>query len=92
MLTHYLAAGTGLVALLPKEAVWKRTFWLVTHADWYRLRRVRAVWDFIRRTVEADSALFLAKAMRETNAAGKRRSDASSAAKVVPIDVKRRQH
>jgi DNA-binding transcriptional LysR family regulator len=92
VLTHYLAAGTGLVALLPKEALWKRTFWLVTHADWYRLRRVRVIWDFVRRTVEGESALFLAKAMRETSAIGKHRSDVSSAATVVAVDVKRRQH
>jgi DNA-binding transcriptional LysR family regulator len=58
VLAHFLAAGTGLVPLLPEEAVWKRTFWLATHADWYRLRRVRAVWDFMRRTVEAETALF----------------------------------
>lgn len=89
VLAHYLAAGTGLVALLPKEAIWKRTFWLVTHADWYRLRRVRVIWDFIRRAVEAESALFLAKGMRETSATGKRRSDVPPAATVVPLDVKR---
>ncbi len=90
VLTHYLAAGSGLVPLLPKEAIWKRTFWLVTHADWYRLRRVRAIWDFIRRTVEAESALFLPKAMRETSAIGKRRTDVSPATTAVPVDVKRR--
>jgi DNA-binding transcriptional LysR family regulator len=80
VLTHYLAAGTGLVPLLPKEAVWKRTFWLVTHADWYRLRRVRAIWDFIRTTVEAESALFLAKAMRGKYSG---RADVSSAARIL---------
>jgi hypothetical protein len=78
--------------LLPKEAIWKRTFRLVTHADWYRLRRVRAIWDFIRRTVETENALFLPKAMRETSVIGKRRTDVSSAMTVVPVDVKRRQH
>ena len=65
VLTRYLAAGTGLAPVLPMEAVWKRTFWLATHADWYRLRRIRAVWDFVRRTVEAESTLFMADAHRE---------------------------
>jgi DNA-binding transcriptional LysR family regulator len=65
VLTHYLAAGTGLIPLLPGEAVWNRTFWLVTHADWYRLRRVRAIWDFIRSTVEAEKSLFLPNPIHE---------------------------
>lgn len=59
VLAHYLVPRSSLVTLLPKEATWRRTFWLATHADWYRLRRVRAVWDFVRRTVEAEPALFL---------------------------------
>jgi DNA-binding transcriptional LysR family regulator len=58
VLAHYLAHGTGLVPVLPREAIWKRTFWLATHADWYRLRRVRAVWDFVRATVDAESDRF----------------------------------
>lgn len=58
VLAHFLVAGTGLVPVLPREAVWKRTFWLATHADWYRQRRVRVVWDFMRRTVESESGLF----------------------------------
>ena len=91
VLAHYLAAGTGLVPLLPKEAIWTRTFWLVTHADWYRLRRVRAIWDFMRSAVESESAFFLAEAIGQTNARRKRRSDPSSAATVVSIDIKRRR-
>lgn len=59
VLAHYLVPGHSLVALLPAEAEWRRTFWLATHADWYRLRRVRAVWDFVRRVVESEPALFL---------------------------------
>jgi DNA-binding transcriptional LysR family regulator len=58
VLAHYLTPGAGLVALLPKDAVRKRTFWLVTHADWYRLSRIRAVWDFVRQTCEAERAMF----------------------------------
>lgn len=59
VLAHYLARGAGLVAILPREAVWKHTFWLATHADWYRLSRVRAVWDFVRSVVEAEAEYFL---------------------------------
>ena len=59
VLAHYMTRGTGLVGVLPREAVWKHTFWLATHADWYRLGRVRAVWDYVRGAVEAESASFL---------------------------------
>ena len=33
VLARYLVPGHGLVALLPKQAEWRRTFWLATHAD-----------------------------------------------------------
>lgn len=59
VLAHYMTRGAGLVGILPREAVWQRTFWLATHADWYRLTRVRAVWDFIRSEVESEVARFL---------------------------------
>jgi DNA-binding transcriptional LysR family regulator len=59
VLAHYMTRGTGLVAILPKEALWKHTFWLATNADWYRLSRVRAVWDFVRSAVEAEVDFFL---------------------------------
>ena len=42
--------------------LWKHTFWLATHADWYRLTRVRAVWDFLRSAVEAEAVYFLPSA------------------------------
>lgn len=74
VLANYLAIGSGLVPVLPKEAVWKRTFWLATHADSYRLRRVRAIWDFMRRIVEGESALFLAKVVRHAATATDRTS------------------
>ncbi len=73
VLAHYLAEGTPLVAVLPAEAVWKRTFWLATHADWYRLRRVRAVWDFLRGIVDADRALFSGRAAPARRAATSKR-------------------
>jgi len=92
VLAHFLAAGTGLVPLLPKQAVWKRTFWLVTHADWYRLRRVRTIWDFMRAAVEGESDLFLARAMRTTSRIGKRRSEMPSATAAAPVGANRRPH
>jgi DNA-binding transcriptional LysR family regulator len=64
VLALYLAVGQGLVRVLPTKAVWKRTFWLATHADWYRLRRVRVVWDFLRRLAEAEQHLFLGEPAR----------------------------
>ena len=88
VLAHYLVPGTGLVPLLPQEAVWKRTFWLVTHVDWYRLRRVRAVWDFMRKMVEDEKNLYLATAVRETTATGQRKSKALSTTKAIPVDAK----
>lgn len=59
VLTHYLAAGTGLKSVLPREAIWKRTFWITTHADGYKLRRVRVAWDYVRAIAEAESTLFV---------------------------------
>lgn len=60
VLAFYLARDAGLVQLLPGTATWTRTFWLATHADWYRLRRIRAVWDFLRRIVDTDAPFFAA--------------------------------
>jgi DNA-binding transcriptional LysR family regulator len=68
VLAHYMTRGTSLVSLLPKEATWQHTFWLATHADWYRLLRVRAVWDFIRGEVEAEAAGFMPRAPRRPQA------------------------
>jgi DNA-binding transcriptional LysR family regulator len=62
VLAHYLARDPDLVPLLPEAAVWTRTFWLATHADWYRLRRIRAVWDFLRRSVDDAPGFFQAAA------------------------------
>jgi len=58
VLAYYLARDPALVQLLPDVAMWRRTFWLATHADWYRLRRVRAVWDFLRRVVDEERSFF----------------------------------
>lgn len=59
VLAHFLTPGQGLVPLLPKQALWTHTFWLATHADWFRLRRVRVVWEFVRGLVEREGRLFL---------------------------------
>jgi len=59
VLAHYLARDADLVRLFPREAAWTRTFWLATHADWHRLRRIRAVWDFLRRSVEEAADFFV---------------------------------
>ncbi len=58
VLAHYLAHDTGLLRLLADEAHWPRTFWIVTHADWFRLRRVQAVWNFVREIAAEQHALF----------------------------------
>lgn len=77
VLAHYLAGDPGLVRLFPQEGAWTRTFWLATHADWYRLRRVRAVWDFLRRAVEESAAFFAPPALPD--AAGARGHAAAAA-------------
>ena len=63
VLAHYLARDPELVRLLPEHATWTRTFWLATHADWHRLRRIRVVWDFMRRSVEAAADFFAPAAL-----------------------------
>jgi len=59
VLAHFVAAGAGFVSVLPAEATWKRTFWLATHADWYKLRRVKTVWDYVRKIAESETELFV---------------------------------
>jgi len=58
VLANFLADDKGLVAVLPGEASWRRTFWLATHSDWYRLRRIKAVWEFLRRICEEHGQRF----------------------------------
>lgn len=58
VLAHFLVDGEDLVPVLPGEAVWRRTFWLATHTDWYRLRRIKAVWDFLRKICEEHGGQF----------------------------------
>lgn len=59
VLAHYLVDDPNIQAVLPDQAVWKRTFWLATHADWWRLRRVQTVWRYIRSCVEASPQVFM---------------------------------
>ncbi len=89
VLARYLVPAHGLVALLPAQAEWRRTFWLATHADWYRLRRVRAVWDYVRRIVEAEPELFLPPAARAPEAGDDDPAPAATAA-AAPGKARRR--
>ena len=75
MLAQYQAAiaGVGLVMMPPYAAAAdrrlrpvladslfaERCFWLVAPADLFRLRRVRAVWDFLRGVAEREPGLFV---------------------------------
>jgi DNA-binding transcriptional LysR family regulator len=69
VLAHYMVGrDAGLVGVVPGEAMWKHTFWLATHSDWYRLSRVRAVWDFVRSLVEAEPGFFLPSTSRRAPA------------------------
>ena len=72
VLAHYLARDPALVRLFPQEAAWTRTFWLATHADWYRLRRIRTVWDYLRRSVEEAADFFVPPANAGDAAVGAR--------------------
>jgi DNA-binding transcriptional LysR family regulator len=88
VLTHYLAAGTDLVPVLPGEVIFRRSFWLATHADWYRLQRVRAVWDYVRKLVASEQAFFAPQSPASTESrppsrskSARRRASATSASK-----------
>ena len=67
------AAGAGIAVLpafiaerdkslqrvLPREANFTRTFWMSVPAETRHLARMKAVWDFLRATVEAQRPLLL---------------------------------
>lgn len=67
------AAGAGIAVLpafiaerdkslrrvLPDEANFTRTFWMSVPAETRHLARMKAVWDFLRETVEAQRAVLL---------------------------------
>jgi DNA-binding transcriptional LysR family regulator len=67
------AAGAGIAVLpafiaerdkslqrvLPREANFTRTFWMSVPAETRHLARMKAVWDFLRATVEAQRAVLL---------------------------------
>ena len=48
-----------LVRVLPGEANFTRTFWMSVPAETRHLARMKAVWDFLRETVERQRALLL---------------------------------
>lgn len=49
----------SLRRVLPKEANFTRTFWMSLPAEARQLARMKAVWDFLRETVEAQRGLLL---------------------------------
>lgn len=60
VLAPYIGASDErLIKVLPDEAFFQHTFWLATHADRLRLKRVRLVWDYLRSLIEAHRQLFL---------------------------------
>lgn len=59
MMTPYLVRGRkDLVPVLVGQAQVRRTLWLATPADLFRLRRVRVAWDFLRAIAENEPELF----------------------------------
>lgn len=51
VLPDFVAAGDGMVRVLPSSAVFSNDVWLVTHADLSASARVRAVADFLAEIV-----------------------------------------
>ncbi|SFL86208.1 LysR family transcriptional regulator [Variovorax sp. OV329] len=49
----------SLRRVLPREANFTRTFWMSVPAETRSLVRMKAVWDFLRETVEAQRAILL---------------------------------
>src|SRR5574337_554967 len=59
MLVPYIAEGRNdLVRVLPGRAKIVLTLWIAVPTDLFRLRRVRAGWDFLRKIVEAEPNRF----------------------------------
>ena len=58
MAPPYMAMDGRLVPVLEKEVFVERAYWLVAPVDLYRLPRVRAVWDLLRKFAEAQPGLF----------------------------------
>lgn len=59
MLTPYsLTAECDLIQVLPGKVYSGSTLWLTAPADLFRLRRVRVVWDFLRRLADGNPAWF----------------------------------
>lgn len=60
VLPAFIAEGDkSLCRVLPDEANFTRTFWMSVPAETRHLARMKAVWDFLRETVEAQRALLL---------------------------------
>ena len=59
LMAPYVVIGRpDLVRVFPGKALVTRTLSIATPADLYRLRRIRAVWRFLREIVEREPALF----------------------------------
>ena len=55
---YAVPADERLQRILPGELFVQRSFWLVAPSDLFRLRRIRAVWDYLRQMVEGEPHLF----------------------------------
>ncbi|OXH82845.1 LysR family transcriptional regulator, partial [Burkholderia multivorans] len=51
------AAQPALVPVLPDQVVVTRCFWLTCREDLRKLRRVTALWDYLRAAADANRAL-----------------------------------
>lgn len=51
------AQDPRLRPVLPDDIAITRTFWMYCHEDLHRLKRVNALWDFLRRSVARNQAL-----------------------------------
>lgn len=59
MMPPYAAADRRLKPVLADTLYAERCFWLVAPADLFKLRRVRAVWDFLRGIADREPGLFM---------------------------------
>ena len=59
MMTPYVVRGRkDLLPILPGRAQVRRTLWLATPADLFRLRRIRVAWDFLRNIADTEPEQF----------------------------------
>ena len=51
--------NSALVPILPDEVVVTRHFWLSSREDMRKLRRITALWDYLRAAADANRALLM---------------------------------